>query len=110
MLETLDVEAAPDKLLEWYRRDSWPNDSLKDKIRRDVTDRIEDQQREYMLRQQLEPINKELDEGGDDIAAEYRRKADEAGLPDAVRKEVEPRARPSGAHVRAIPEHGWIRT
>ncbi|MGZ4208238.1 MAG: LON peptidase substrate-binding domain-containing protein, partial [Actinomycetota bacterium] len=51
ILETLDVEARLSKLLEWYRA-TLAELSLKDKIRRDVTDRMEEQQREYMLRQQ----------------------------------------------------------
>src|SRR5438876_4174299 len=88
VLETIDVEARLTKLLEWYRA-TLADISLKDKIRRDVTDRIEDQQREYMLRQQMDAIKKELNEGGDDIAAEYRAKAEAAGLPDAAREEVE---------------------
>ena len=44
VLETIDVEARLTKLLEWYRA-TLADISLKDKIRRDVTDRIEDQQR-----------------------------------------------------------------
>ena len=109
VLETIDVEARLTKLLEWYRA-TLADISLKDKIRRDVTERIEDQQREYMLRQQMDAIKKELNEGGDDIAAEYRRKAEEAGLPDAAREEVEREIQRLERTSEQSPEHGWIRT
>ena len=109
VLETIDVEARLTKLLEWYRA-TLADVTLKDKIRRDVTDRMEDQQREYMLRQQLEAIKKELNEGGDDVAAEYRRKADEAGLPEAARKEFDREVDRLERTSAQSPEHGWIQT
>ena len=109
VLETIDVEARLTRLLEWYRA-TLADVTLKDKIRRDVTDRMEDQQREYMLRQQLEAIKKELNEGGDDVVAEYRRKADEAGLPDDARKEFDREVDRLERTSEQSPEHGWIRT
>jgi len=109
VLETTDVEARLTKLLEWYRA-TLADVTLKDKIRRDVTDRMEDQQREYMLRQQLEAIKKELNEGGDDVVAEYRRKADEAGLPDDARKEFDREVDRLERTSEQSPEHGWIQT
>jgi len=109
VLETIDVEERLTKLLAWYRA-TLADVTLKDKIRRDVTDRMEDQQREYMLRQQLEAIKKELNEGGDDAVAEYRRKADEAGLPEAARKEFDRELDRLERTSEQSPEHGWIRT
>ena len=109
VLETTDVEARLTKLLEWYRA-TLADVTLKDKIRRDVTDRMEDQQHEYMLRQQLEAIKKELNEGGDDVVAEYRRKADEAGLPDDARKEFDREVDRLERTSEQSPEHGWIQT
>ncbi|MGZ4127956.1 MAG: endopeptidase La [Actinomycetota bacterium] len=109
ILETLDVEARLSKLLEWYRA-TLAELSLKDKIRRDVTDRMEEQQREYMLRQQMDAIRKELGEGGDDLVAEYRRKADEAGMPEAARAEVDREIDRLERTSEQSPEHGWIRT
>jgi ATP-dependent Lon protease len=49
------------------------------------------QQREYLLRQQLEAIQKELGEGepGEAEVAELRRRVEEADLPERVRKEID---------------------
>ena len=79
-------------------------------IRADVTEGVDKQQREYLLRQQLDAIRRELGEGDDDVVAQYRLKVDELGLPEAaattVRKEIDRLERTSSQS----PEHGWIRT
>ena len=55
---------------------------LADRIRTDVTDGMEKNQREFLLRQQLDAIRKELGEDGDDedivdeLPHEARRAAD----------------------------------
>src|SRR3954453_22807308 len=43
-------------------------------IRADVTEGMDKQQREFLLRQQLQAIRKELGEGDDDVVEEYRTK------------------------------------
>jgi ATP-dependent Lon protease len=109
ILETLDVEQRLGRLIEWSRS-TLAEISLKDKIRSDVTDRMEKSQREFLLRQQLEAIRKELGEDDDDVIGELRRKIDDAGMPDAVRKEVD---RELGRLERTSdqsPESGMIRT
>ncbi|HYM49567.1 MAG TPA: endopeptidase La [Candidatus Limnocylindrales bacterium] len=108
ILETLDVEARLNKLIAWTR-DILADASLKDKIRNEVESGMEKRQREFLLRQQMEAIKKELGEEDSDVAAEYRRKIEEAGMPEAVRKEVE---RELGRFERMSdqnPEQGWIR-
>src|SRR5256885_1160828 len=87
ILDTLDVERRLKKLIEWTR-EILADASLKDKIRNDVQEGMEKRQREFLLRQQMEAIKKELGEGDGDVAAEYRKKIEDAGMPDAVRKEV----------------------
>src|SRR5581483_10713059 len=81
-----------------------------EKIRSDVTDGMEKQQREFLLRRQMDAIRKELGEGDDDIAGEYRRRIDEADLPDSVRdaaiRELDRLERTGEQN----PEQGWIRT
>ena len=62
------------------------------------------QQREYILRKQMEAIRKELGETDGPVADEYRKKIDEAGMPDAVREQARARAGPARAHGR--PERG----
>jgi ATP-dependent Lon protease len=108
ILETLDVEQRLKKLIAWTR-DTLADASLKNKIRSDVAEGMEKRQREFLLRQQMDAIKKELGEGDSDVAADYRKKIEDAGMPEAVRKEVE---RELGRLERTSdqnPEAGWIR-
>jgi ATP-dependent Lon protease len=110
LLETLDVEERLEKVVVWAR-DALAELDVAEKIRSEVTDGMERQQREFLLRQQLSAIKKELGEdGGDDVVEEYRRRIVEGGLPEAVResatREVDRLERTS----EQSPEHGWIRT
>ena len=79
-------------------------------IRADVTEGVDKQQREYLLRQQLAAIRKELGEGDDDVVGQYRAKLAELALPEkaanAVNKEID-RLEHMG---QQSPEHSWIRT
>ena len=59
------------------------------KIRDDVQEGAERQQREYFLRKQMESIRKELGEDEGSVAEEYRTKIEEAGMPDDVREQAE---------------------
>ena len=78
-------------------------------IRADVTEGVDKQQREYLLRQQLAAIRKELGEGDDDVVGQYRTKLSELALPEkaanAVNKEID-RLEHMG---QQSPEHSWIR-
>ena len=108
ILETLDVEARLTKLVGWTR-EILAEASLKDKIRNEVQDSMEKRQREFLLRQQLEAIKKELGESDGDVAAEYRKKIEEAGMPAAIRKEVERELDRLERTSEQNPEAGWIR-
>ncbi len=108
ILETLDVEVRLEKLIDWTRG-ILAEASLKDKIRTDVQENMEKRQREFLLRQQLEAIKKELGEDGGDIVAEYRRKIEAAGMPEAVRAEVERELKRLERTSEQNPEAGWIR-
>jgi ATP-dependent Lon protease len=109
VLETLDVEERLSRLVEWTRA-TLADISLKDKIRDDVTERMERAQREFLLRQQLEAIKRELGEDEHDIVAEYRRRMDEADMPEDVRKEVERELGRLERTSEQSPESGMIRT
>jgi ATP-dependent Lon protease len=108
ILETLDVEARLQKLIGW-NREILAEASLKDKIRNEVEEGMEKRQREFLLRQQLEAIKKELGESDGDVAGEYRKKIEESGMPEAVRKEVERELDRLERTSEQNPEQGWIR-
>ncbi len=59
------------------------------RIRDDVEEGAAKQQREYILRKQMESIRKELGEDDASVVDEYRRKLEEAELPEAVREQAE---------------------
>ena len=81
-----------------------------DKIRDDVREGMDKTQREFLLRQQLAAIRKELGEDEPDGADDYRTRVEAADLPEKVREaalhEVGKLERASDQS----PEAGWIRT
>jgi ATP-dependent Lon protease len=110
VLETLDVEQRLEKVLAWAQ-EILAEVELKDKIRSDVREGMEKTQREYLLRQQMEAIRKELgEEGEEDIVGEYRRKIEEANMPESARAEAERELGRLERMPEQSPEYGWIRT
>ncbi len=59
------------------------------RIREDVDSDVQKQQREYVLRKQMESIRRELGEDEGSVVDEYRTKIEEAGMPDAVRAQAD---------------------
>src|SRR4051812_45984244 len=88
LLETLDVHERLEKALA-FQRERLAEQQVRKRIREDVEGGAEKQQREYFLRKQMESIRKELDEDDASIADEYRRKIEDAGMPDDVREQAE---------------------
>ena len=76
VLHTLDIEQRVALLTEWARRHI-AELQVSAQIRADVTEGVDKQQRDYLLRQQMTAIRKELGEGDDDVVGEYRTKLDE---------------------------------
>jgi ATP-dependent Lon protease len=109
LLENPDVESRLETLIGWTR-DHLAESELTDKIGEDVREGMEKSQREFLLRQQLAAIRKELGEGEPEGAEDYRSRVEAADLPEAVReaalKEVDKLERASDQS----PETGWIRT
>ena len=109
VLSALDVGERVDLVSTWAKQ-HLAELQVTAQIRADVTEGVDKQQREYLLRQQLEAIRKELGEGDDDVVAEYRAKVTELQLPpktaNAVNKEIDRLERTS----QQSPEHSWIRT
>jgi ATP-dependent Lon protease len=88
LLETLDVSERLERALE-LQRERLAELQVRAKIRDDVQQGAEAQQREYFLRKQMESIRKELGEDDASVADEYRRKIEESGMPDPVREQAE---------------------
>jgi ATP-dependent Lon protease len=112
LLETLDLGARLTLVLGWVK-DALAEHELSEKIRNDVSEGLESRQREFLLRQQMDAIRKELGEDDEDSVAGYRERLEalvEAGaVSDATRKaiarEIERFERTPEQNV----EHGWIR-
>jgi ATP-dependent Lon protease len=109
LLETLDVEARLELALTWAR-DALAELELSEKIRTEVSDGMDKQQREFLLRRQMDAIRKELGEGDDDVVAEYRARLDESDAPGAVREAVTRELDRLERTGDQNPEQGWIRT
>ena len=110
VLETLDVEARLELVLAWAK-DTLAEVEVKERIRDEVAENLEQRQREMLLREQMAAIRKELgEEGTEDVAEEYRTKIAEAGMPDDVRAQAERELGRLERTSEQSPEHGWIRT
>ncbi len=109
LLETPDVEARLRLLIEWTR-DYLAESEVTEKIGEDVRESVEKRNREFLLREQLKAIRRELGEGEPDGSDDYRARVEAADLPDHVReaalREVDKLERSSDQN----PEAGWIRT
>ncbi len=79
-------------------------------IRNDVSEGMSKQQRDFMLRQQLNAIRKELGEGNDDVVGEYRTKLAALDAPQGVKAFVDKELDRFERMSEQSPEHGWIRT
>ncbi|MFZ4720231.1 MAG: endopeptidase La [Ilumatobacteraceae bacterium] len=93
----------------------WAKDHLAElqvtsKIRADVTEGVDKQQREFLLRQQLAAIKKELGEGDDDVVGEYRTKVADLQLPEKTREFVDKEIDRLERMSSQSPEHSWVRT
>jgi ATP-dependent Lon protease len=113
LLETLDVEQRLDLLLDRARA-YLAELEVSQKIREDVREGMERSQREYVLRQQLAAIRKELGQltgdGDGDATADHRTRIEAADLPEAVREAALREAERLERTPEASPEGGWIRT
>src|SRR3954468_8029332 len=109
LLATANVDERLEKLVEWSRA-HLAELEVSEQIRDDVREGLEKNQREFLLRQQLAAIRKELGEDEPDGADDYRTRIEHADLPDNVRdaaiREVGRLERGSDQS----PEAGWIRT
>ncbi|GHD69403.1 Lon protease [Streptomyces mirabilis] len=114
LLETADPVARL-KLATEQLREHLAEQDVAESIAKDVQEGVDKQQREFLLRRQLEAVRKELRELNGDAkegeeSDDYRTRVEAADLPENVReaalKEVDKLERSSDQS----PEGGWIRT
>ncbi|MCX4586949.1 endopeptidase La [Streptomyces sp. NBC_01481] len=113
LLETAEPVARL-KLATQQLREHLAEQDVAESIAKDVQEGVDKQQREFLLRRQLEAVRKELrelnGEDGEDESDDYRARVEAADLPEKVRdaalKEVEKLERSSDQS----PEGSWIRT
>jgi ATP-dependent Lon protease len=87
LLRTIDVTARLE-LAVGLQRESLAELQIRKRIREDVQEGAEKQQREYFLRKQMDSIRKELGEDDASVAEEYRTKIEESEMPDEVREQA----------------------
>jgi len=110
-LHAVDLDERITLVADWAR-DHLAELQVTAQIRADVTEGVDKQQREYLLRQQLAAIRKELGEGDDDVVGQYRARLEELRphlaekVATFVAKEIDRLERMSAQS----PEHSWVRT
>jgi ATP-dependent Lon protease len=88
LLETLEVQARLQQLARELTRELEVL-RLRSKIQSDVQEQVNQSQREYLLREQMKAIQKELGDADDgQEIEELRKKIDSAGMPEEVRKDA----------------------
>jgi len=87
LLRTLDVTARLELAVK-LQRESLAELQVRKRIREDVQEGAEKQQREYFLRKQMDSIRKELGDDEASVVEEYRAKIEEAGMPEAVEEQA----------------------
>ncbi len=112
LLDTVDPQARLELLVVWAREHLAELD-VAETISNDVKEGMEKQQREFLLRQQLAAIRKELAELDGKPASEeedYRARIEAADLPEKVREAALKEAAKLERGSDQSPEAGWIRT
>ena len=114
LLETVDVAERVRLVLSWVK-DALAELELTERIRQDVTDGLEKTQREFLLRQQMQAIRKELGEDDDEselvdgyrarVAELREQKAVTDATAEAIEREIGRFERTPAQNI----EHGWIR-
>ncbi|MFF6987992.1 endopeptidase La [Streptomyces sp. NPDC010273] len=114
LLETADPVARL-KLATQHLRDHLAEQDVAETIAKDVQEGVDKQQREFLLRRQLEAVRKELRElNGDSTEGEesddYRARVEAADLPEKVREAALKEAEKLERSSDQSPEGSWIRT
>jgi ATP-dependent Lon protease len=87
LLRTLDVTDRLELAVK-LQRESLAELQVRRRIRDDVQEGAEKQQRDYFLRKQMDSIRKELGEDDASVADEYRTKIEDAAMPESVKEQA----------------------
>ncbi len=87
LLRTLDVTERLELAVK-LQRESLAELQVRKRIREDVQEGADKQQREYFLRKQMDSIRKELGEDDASVADEYRTKIEDADMPETVKEQA----------------------
>ncbi|HEU4328378.1 MAG TPA: endopeptidase La [Roseiflexaceae bacterium] len=111
LIETFDVAARLAKVRDAYRSQLTLLD-VQAKLRQEVQESANKQQRDFYLRQQLRAIQKELGEGDAEAAEldDLRQKLDAANLPEVARKEADRELARLQRINDSSPEYQMVRT
>jgi ATP-dependent Lon protease len=88
LLQTVDVTERLELALT-RQRERLAELQVRKRIREDVEEGAAKQQREYVLRKQMESIRRELGEDDGSVVDEYRTKIENAEMPEAVKEQAE---------------------
>src|SRR5438105_2239283 len=88
LLQTFDVVERLELALQ-FQRERLAELQVRKRIRDDVEDGAQKQQREYFLRRQMDAIRKELGENDGSVVDEYRQKISSADMPEPVRQQAD---------------------
>ncbi|GJF06780.1 endopeptidase La [Pseudonocardia sp. D17] len=109
LLAETDVTRRLELLLDWTK-EHLAEQEVTEKIAGDVREGMEKQQREFLLRQQLAAIRKELGDDDPEGENDYRARVEAADLPEHVRKAALTEVGKLERASDQSPESGWIRT
>ena len=88
LLETLDIVERLSLSLK-FQRERLAELQVRKRIREDVENGAQKQQRDYFLRKQMDAIRKELGENEASVTEDYRKKIADAGMPENVQQQAE---------------------
>src|SRR3954462_5339663 len=106
LLETTDVTERLELSLS-FQRERPAELQVRRRIRDDVEEGVGKQQREYVLRKQMESIRRELGEDDGSIVDEYRKKIEDAGMPTRCASRPSASSVASSAWARAAARATW---
>jgi ATP-dependent Lon protease len=109
VLRAVDPADRVDAILAWARR-HLAELQIAETIRNDVSEGMDQHQREFLLRQQLAAIRKELGDGDDDTADEFRARLADLDAPESVRNTISKELDRYERMSAQSPEHAWVRT